>query len=289
MGRARPHRARDDRPRRRHVYADLPRQDRRGEVHQRQRCGADGGHGRLLQGQGRPAERRHPVGQRARRGGGRGAGGEDVRHQATRRPAGAGRRARRARVPDLRIARGRHSRQHAEDVAVGEEDLVQRRHAARLWRPCGPEGPGRDAQGDRHPGQRRLLPGADRREGRRLHEGQRRPDRSAGPRRHQGQRRHADPHQLQGRRSLRVPAQLAGLRDAAGAQHPRGDERALHAPQQRALPARGHRVAEAGVRRPQQVRGRSEVHARHPDARAAVEGVRDRAAGADRSGQGYRR
>ena len=95
--------------------------------------------------------------------------------------------------------------------------------------------------------------------------------------------------QLQGHRRLRVPAELAGLRDAAGAQHPRRDERALHAPQQRAVPARGHRIAEARLRRSQQVRRRSEVHAEHPDARDAVEGIRGDPPRADRSGQGDRR
>ena len=59
----------------------------------------------------------------------------------------------------------------------------------------------------------------------------------------QGLRGHADSRELQGRRGLRVPAQLAGPRDAAGAQHPRGDERALHAAQQRRVSAR--RVTEA--------------------------------------------
>ena len=83
----------------------------------------------------------------------------------------------------------------------------------------------------------------------------------------QRQRRSRDQDQLQRHRRLRVPAQLAGLRDAAGAQHPRRHERALHASQQRAVPACGHRVAQARLRRSQQVRRRSEVHAEHPDAR----------------------
>ena len=147
----------------------------------------------------------------------------------------------------------------------------------------------RHAARDRRERQRRVLPGADRRQVRRLHESRRRPDRPAGSCRHQGQRRRADQDQLQGRRGLRMPAELAGLRDAAGAQHPRRDERALHAPQQRAVPARRDRIAEAGVCRSQQVRRRSEVHAEHPDARDAVEGIRDDPPRADRSGQGDRR
>ena len=68
--------------------------------------------------------------------------------------------------------------------------------------------------------------------------------------------------QLPRLRGLRVPAQLAGPHHAAGAEHPRGLQPALHGPQQRRLPARRHRVDQAGLRRPQPVRRRSGVHAR---------------------------
>ena len=150
-------------------------------------------------------------------------------------------------------------------LTVVEEDLVQRRQAARLRRSRGAEGSRQHAARDRRQRQRRVLPGTDCRKIRRLHEGAGRTDRSERSRGDQGERRSRDQDQLQGHRRLRVPAQLAGLRDAAGAQHPRRDERALHAPQQRAVPACGHRVAQARLRRSQQVRRGSEVHAEHPD------------------------
>ena len=70
----------------------------------------------------------------------------------------------------------------------------------------------------------------------------------------QAVRGRADPRQLPRLRGLRVPAQLAGPHHAAGAEPPRGLQPALHGPQQRALPARRHRVDQAGLRRPQPVR-----------------------------------
>ena len=127
-----------------------------------------------------------------------------------------------------------------------------------------------------------VLSRPDRAEVRRLHEERRRPGRREGSRVVQGVRRHADSHQLQGHRGLRVPAELAGPRHAAGAEHPRGDEPPLHAAQQRAVSARGHRSAEAVVRRSQPLGRRSQIRAADPDPRAALEGIRGCAPRADR-------
>ena len=263
-------------PGRRHVHARLPREDGRGEVHQRHRRRPDGRHGGFLQVEGRAARRGRALGERARRGGGRGACGEDLRDTAARRAACARGGTGGARLPGHRVGRERDRGLEGQALGVLEEGLVQGRPAARDGRPRRAEGPGRHAPRDRREGQRRVLRGERRGEVRRLHEGAGRAHRPEGPRRDQGQRGRAPSHQLQGRGRLRVPAELAGLRDVAGPEHPGGPQRPLSAPQQRALPARRHRIAEARLCRPQQVRRRPEVRHRYPDARDVVEGVRRR-------------
>ena len=286
MGGTGPHRTRDDRHRRRHVHADLSRKDRRGEVHQRNGRRSRRGHYRLLQIEGRHSRRRHSLGERAWRGGRGGACGEDLRHQAACGPLRARRGAGREGIPDQRSARRRHLRGFQTVLAIGEESLVQRRPAARDGRPRRSERSGGDAPRNRRQGQRRLLSRVGGREICSLRESGRRPDHGQRSRRAAGERRRADSHQLQRHRGLRVSAQLARSRDAAGDEHPRRHEPALHAPQQRAVSARGDRSAQALVRRPQQVRRRPEVRATDPDEGDALEGIRGVTPDADQPRQG---
>ncbi len=149
--------------------------------------------------------------------------------------------------------------------------------------------PGKDAPRHRDAGPGRLLHRAGRHRARRRHAGARRDHQRGGSGQLQGIRGRADPRQLPRLRGLRVPAEFAGAHHAAGPEPPRGLQPALHGPQQRAVPARGHRVDQAGLRRPQPVRGRPGLHSEHPDARAAVEGVRDQAPGAHRPEPRHRR
>ena len=86
----------------------------------------------FYKGKGGLPERRHALGQRARRGGRRGVRRKDVWHQAAVGIDGARRGARRKRFPDHRVARRSHSQQHRQVRTVIEEDLVQRRPPARF-------------------------------------------------------------------------------------------------------------------------------------------------------------
>ena len=132
--------------------------------------GRDGG---LLQEQGRFAERRSTLGERAGRGRRRGARGEDLRNAGRWPRCWRPRRgSRRARVPDQRSARRRaalESRQAGERALVAE-DLVQRRSPARDGRARRAAGPRGDAARDRRERERSVLSGRHRAEVRRLHE-----------------------------------------------------------------------------------------------------------------------
>ena len=251
VGRAGPHRAGDDRPRRRHVHPRLPREDRRGEVHQRHGFAPMAATVDFYKSKGglptRPA-----LGERARRGGGRGARGENLRHTGRSPrcwrprpslPSAASRSPRRspARSRASGEAHGASSRKiwfnGDRPLEMGER-VVQKDLAATL-REIGAKGSAAFYEGaiaQKFAAYMKARAASSTQKD------------LAGYKRQRG---HAHSRQLQGRRRLRVPAQLAGLRDAAGPEHPGGDERPLHAPQQRALPARGHRGAEARVCRPQ--------------------------------------
>ena len=285
-------RARHDRPRRRHVRPLLQREDRRGEVHQRHRLRAAGGDDRLLQIEGRHPRRRPAVDRGAGRGRRRGLRGEEVRHQAAR-PRCSRRRSRspttasrsRKRWPAASRARRPRSRSSPRPRRSISETASRSRWAtsssnpdlARTLRAIAAQGAGR------------VLPRRRREEHRGVPESERRHHHGSGSRRLRAVRGRAGSRQLPRHRGLRVPAELAGLRDARGAQHPRGLRPQGDGTQQRAVPARGHRSAEAVVRRPQRLRRRSEVRPEHPDGGAAVEGVRGGAPLADRSEPRHRR
>ena len=101
----------------------------------------------------------------------------------------------------------------------------------------------------------------DRREVRRLHEGERRPDRQkdlAGIRANEDTPIHIN---YKGVEVYECPPNSQGFVMLQALNILEGMNVRYMRPQQRAVPARGHRVAEAGVRRSQQVRRRSEVRA----------------------------
>ena len=284
-------RAGHDRPRRRHVRPLLRGKDREGPFHQRHRLRRAGRHDRLLQIQGRHPRRRPAVDRGAGRGRRRRLRGEDLRDEDARRCPRAGDRDRRRRLPGLGSAGRRHQERESQDreISLDDEDLFQGRQAARDGRRHPQSRSGTNAARDRGAGPGRVLPRRRREEHRGVPQGERRHHQRGGSRELSAVRGCADSRELPRRRGLRVPAQLAGLRDARGAQHPRGLQAEGDGAQQRAVPARDHRGAEAVVRRSQRLCRRPEVRPEHPDAGAALEGVRRGAALADRSEPRHRR